>query len=209
MLRILDNILAVNISKIGNLKSNISNKFLGFLDKISESIQVDEFQYSGQHLGVTVGTISNTMQTELAATLSPSGRIGVTVNHNLTAKEKEVINNTQILASIKLPKTAIFTSSNKSLKIISTVFRKCTFFNTASPRQQHSSSSQQQRHRKESKNIKTMVIGSIVMSASVKNYVIENLADPVQLDFKVANQNSVESINRLDGRCVFWEPGKT
>ena len=189
----------MNASLVGNLNINGTNKFLGFIDDIADSIETPEFHYSGQHLGLTIENVDNTFQTELAATLFGSSRVGITVNENKSDADNETT-----LANVQIPSGAYpgdHNRPNSTFKIISKVFRKSTFFASSSS---SLSSSSAATNKQEPKNNKLDVVGSVVMSASVKDYVIENLTDPVKLDFKVGRSFGD---GRSKGRCVYWETG--
>ena len=197
-MQIIDNTLSVNESIVSNISANITDKFLGFIEKIADSIETLSFQYTGQQLGMTVETVNNTVQTELAATLLSSNKIGIAVNNN--NKENNNFDKDRTLANIRIPRKTYPNDQqqgqNNTFKILSTVFRKNTFFVSNSIEKEHIEG-----YNSQSK----VVIGSVVMSASVKDYVIQNLTDPVKLDFKVTPPRGNGGYS--NGRCVYWETG--
>lgn len=200
-MQIIDNTLSVNESIIGNMNVNVTNKFLDFIDTIADSIDAPSFEYAGQHIGMAVETVNNSVQTELAATLLSSNKIGITVNDDNNKDRSKNIDKEKTLANIQIPRKTYLSDKqqhqNKTFKVISTVFRKSTFFATKHP----------EIHKVKNTNNQSskVVVGSVVMSASVKDYVIQNLTDPVKLDFKVTPPPG--NGGRSNGRCVYWETG--
>ncbi|XP_066910546.1 adhesion G-protein coupled receptor G6-like [Clytia hemisphaerica] len=173
VLKILDNIIPIKDSIIQNENKD---QLLHFVEKITENIQQPSFNYSGQYLAVSIQTQNRSQATNIKS-FDNDEKIEIEFNNhdNLT-----VVGNIGQVSSIYIPETT-FTDILSDIKIISTAYKKDTFFSTTPSN-------------------KTQT-GSYIMSASIKSQHIENLTDPIKLKFKI-DETKCDASN---GTCVFWE----
>ncbi|XP_066910547.1 adhesion G protein-coupled receptor L4-like [Clytia hemisphaerica] len=177
VLKILDNIIPINESIIPNENKN---QLLSFVDKITENIQQPSFNYSGQNLAVSIQTRNRSQATNIK---SFEDNDQIKIQFGNSPKNAEISINTT--ASIYLPQST-YENSQNDLQIISTAYKKDTFFSNAI---------------EEEKTGEDWEVGSFIMSASVKGQVVEGLTTPVNMTFKVNGTK----YDLPKAKCVFWD----
>ena len=113
-----------------------------------------------------------------------------TENEILSLGFKETDNGT-VLASAKIPAD---TFKNKSQIVYSFLFRNDLLFQTG----EHKNKNQNQ-----TENDK---LSSKILAVSVGKEKIENLASPIQLNFKKTKRISLKDSEVVDNLCTFWYP---
>ena len=176
VLKILDNIIPINNSII---PEENKQQLLEFVDKITKNIQQPSFNYFGQNLAVSIETRNSSTATNVRS-FDAHQKIEIEISSN---DDNTSTNTGHIdpVSSIYIPETT-YEDTQTDIKIISTAYKKDTFFSKSSTNQ---------------------TIGSYIMSASIKGQKIDNLTAPIRLQFKIN-----EIYDASNGTCVFWEIGK-
>ena len=113
-----------------------------------------------------------------------------TENGNLSLGFKGTDNGT-VLASAKIPAD---TFKNKSQIVYSFLFRNDLLFQTG------------KRKNKNQNQTENDKLSSKILAVSVGKEKIENLASPIQLNFKKTKRISLNDSEIVDNLCTFWDP---